>query len=184
MLKARNFLLVLALLAVFVAPALAQDLPAVDPLDVTGDIVTAGSSTVFPLSEKMVEVFVEAGYSGEITVDSIGSGAGFERFCVAGETDISNASRAIRDSEIESCAAIGRTPIEFRVGTDALTVAVSTENDFVTDVTLEELAMIFGSAETWADVRAEWPAEPIQRFIPGTDSGTFDLLRGRSIRRR
>jgi ABC-type phosphate transport system substrate-binding protein len=65
MLKARNFLLVLALLAVFVAPALAQDLPAVDPLDVTGDIVTAGSSTVFPLSEKMVEVFVEAGYSGE-----------------------------------------------------------------------------------------------------------------------
>jgi phosphate transport system substrate-binding protein len=176
MLKARNFLLVLALLAVFVAPALAQDLPAVDPLDVTGDIVTAGSSTVFPLSEKMVEVFVEAGYSGEITVDSIGSGAGFERFCVAGETDISNASRAIRDSEIESCAAIGRTPIEFRVGTDALTVAVSTENDFVTDVTLEELAMIFGSAETWADVRAEWPAEPIQRFIPGTDSGTFDFF--------
>jgi phosphate transport system substrate-binding protein len=176
MLKARNFLLVLALLAVFVAPALAQDLPAVDPLDVTGDIVTAGSSTVFPLSEKMVEVFVEAGYSGEITVDSIGSGAGFERFCVAGETDISNASRAIRDSEIESCAAIGRTPIEFRVGTDALTVAVSTENDFVTDVTLEELALIFGSAETWADVRAEWPAEPIQRFIPGTDSGTFDFF--------
>jgi phosphate transport system substrate-binding protein len=175
-LKARNFLLVLALLAVFVAPALAQDLPAVDPLDVTGDIVTAGSSTVFPLSEKMVEVFVEAGYSGEITVDSIGSGAGFERFCVAGETDISNASRAIRDSEIESCAAIGRTPIEFRVGTDALTVAVSTENDFVTDVTLEELALIFGSAETWADVRAEWPAEPIQRFIPGTDSGTFDFF--------
>jgi phosphate transport system substrate-binding protein len=112
----------------------------------------------------------------KITVDSIGSGAGFERFCVAGETDISNASRAIRDSEIESCAAIGRTPIEFRVGTDALTVAVSTENDFVTDVTLEELAMIFGSAETWADVRAEWPAEPIQRFIPGTDSGTFDFF--------
>jgi phosphate transport system substrate-binding protein len=152
------------------------ELPFVDPLDVTGDIVTAGSSTVFPLSEKMVEVFVEAGYSGEITVDSIGSGAGFERFCVAGETDISNASRAIRDSEIESCAAIGRTPIEFRVGTDALTVAVSTENDFVTDVTLEELALIFGSAETWADVRAEWPAEPIQRFIPGTDSGTFDFF--------
>ncbi|MAU09517.1 MAG: phosphate-binding protein [Anaerolineaceae bacterium] len=152
------------------------ELPAVDPLDVTGDIVSAGSSTVFPLAERMAEVFRDGGYSGEIAIDEIGSGAGFERFCVAGETDISNASRAIKDSEIESCESIGRTPIEFRVGTDALTVAVSQENDFVEDVTAEELALIFSTAETWADVRAEWPAEPIQRFIPGTDSGTFDFF--------
>jgi phosphate binding protein len=152
------------------------ELPEVDPLSVTGDIITAGSSTVFPLSERMAERFQEEGYGGNITIDSIGSGAGFERFCVAGETDISNASRAIKDSEIESCQAIGREPIEFRVGTDALAVAVSTDNDFLTDVTLEELAAIFSTAETWADVRPEWPAEPIQRFIPGTDSGTFDYF--------
>jgi phosphate transport system substrate-binding protein len=62
------------------------------------------------------------------------------------------------------------------VGTDALAVTVSAENDFVTDVTLEELAAIFSTAETWADVRSDWPAEPIQRFIPGTDSGTFDYF--------
>jgi phosphate transport system substrate-binding protein len=73
---------------------------------------------------------------GNVTIDSIGSGAGFERFCVAGETDIANASRAIKDSEVESCQAIGRTPIEFRVGTDALAVVVSTENDFLTEITL------------------------------------------------
>jgi len=151
-------------------------LPNVDPLDVTGDIVTAGSSTVFPLSERMAERFIDEGYSGQITIDSIGSGAGFERFCVAGESDISNASRPIRDSEIESCQEIGRDPIEFRVGTDALAVTVSSDNDFATDVTLEELAAIFSTAETWADVRADWPAEPIQRFIPGTDSGTFDYF--------
>ena len=151
-------------------------LPEVNPLDVAGDIVTAGSSTVFPLSERMAERFRDEGYAGNITVDSIGSGAGFERFCVAGETDISNASRPIRDSEVESCAAIGRTPIEFRVGTDALAVVVSQENDFVDSVTLEELAMIFSGAETWADVNADWPAEPIQRFSPGTDSGTFDYF--------
>ncbi len=151
-------------------------LPVVDPLAVSGDIVTAGSSTVFPLSERMAERFIDEGYAGQITVDSIGSGAGFERFCVAGETDISNASRPIKDSEIESCQAIGRNPIEFRVGTDALAVVVSNENDFVTDVTLEELATIFSTAETWADVRPDWPAEPIQRFIPGTDSGTFDYF--------
>ena len=62
------------------------------------------------------------------------------------------------------------------MGTDALAVVVSAENDFATDVTLAELAMIFGSAANWSDVRAEWPAEPIQRFIPGTDSGTFDYF--------
>jgi phosphate transport system substrate-binding protein len=151
-------------------------LPSVDPSAVSGDIITAGSSTVFPLSERMSELFSDDGYSGEITVDSIGSGAGYERFCVAGETDISNASRAIRDSEVESCRAIGREPIEFRVGTDALAVTVSAENDFLTDVTLEQLALIFSTAELWSDVDPSWPAEPILRFSPGTDSGTFDYF--------
>ncbi|MEM9954270.1 MAG: fasciclin domain-containing protein [Chloroflexota bacterium] len=152
------------------------ELPAIDPLDYSdGSIFAAGSSTVFPLAERMGEVWSEAGGIAP-SIDSIGSGGGFERFCVAGESDVSNASRAIRDSEVESCGEIGRTPIEFRVGTDALAVTVSTENDFVTDVTLEELALIFSSAELWSDVRAEWPAEPIARFIPGTDSGTFDYF--------
>ncbi|RMD54360.1 MAG: PstS family phosphate ABC transporter substrate-binding protein [Candidatus Thermofonsia bacterium] len=151
-------------------------LPAVDPLAVTGDIITAGSSTVFPLSERMAERFREEGYGGNITVDSIGSGAGFERFCVAGETDISNASRPIKDSEVESCREIGREPIEFRVGTDALAVVVNPENDFVDSLTMEELAAAFSTAKTWADVREGWPAEPILRFSPGTDSGTFDYF--------
>jgi (2R)-sulfolactate sulfo-lyase subunit beta len=64
------------------------------PDAVTGDVITAGSSTVFPLSERMAELFQDEGYTGNITVDSIGSGAGFERFCTTGETDIANASRA------------------------------------------------------------------------------------------
>jgi len=151
-------------------------LPQIDPLSVSGDIVSAGSSTVFPLAERMAERFQNEGYSGQITIDSIGSGAGFERFCKAGETDVSNASRAIKDSEIADCQAIGRDPIEFRVGTDAIAVTVSADNDFATDVTLEELAAIFSTAENWSDVRPDWPNEPIQRFIPGTDSGTFDYF--------
>ncbi|RPJ28101.1 MAG: PstS family phosphate ABC transporter substrate-binding protein [Chloroflexi bacterium] len=146
------------------------------PDAVSGDIVTAGSSTVFPLSERMKQRFEEEGFSGNLTIDSIGSGAGLERFCVAGETDIANASRAIKDSEIESCAGIGRTVAEFQVGIDALTVVVSAENDFATDVTLEELALLFSTATNWSDVRPEWPAEPVQRFSPGTDSGTFDFF--------
>ena len=152
-------------------------LPVVDPLDVTGDIVTAGSSTVFPLSEAMAARFEDEGYSGRITIDSIGSGAGFERFCVAGETDISNASRPIKDSEIESCRSIGREPIEFRVGTDALAVTVSPSNTFATDITFEELALLFSTADDLAGrSRRDWPANKIARFIPGTDSGTFDYF--------
>src|SRR5690606_6580932 len=56
-------------------------LPPVDPLSVTGDIITAGSSTVYPLSEALAARFVDEGYAGNITIDSIGTGAGFERFC-------------------------------------------------------------------------------------------------------
>ena len=146
------------------------------PDAVSGDVLTAGSSTVFPLSERMKQRFEEEGFSGNLTIDSIGTGAGFERFCKTGETDISNASRKIKDSEVESCKTNGREPIAFQVGIDALAVVVSKENDFVKDVTLEELSKIFTTAEKWSDVRPEWPAEPIQRFTPGTDSGTFDYF--------
>lgn len=151
-------------------------LPGINPLEVTGNIVTAGSSTVFPLSERMVERFKDEGYPGSITVDSIGSGAGFERFCTAGETDVSNASRPINAKEVDSCNAIGRDPIEIRVGTDALAVVVSKDNSFADDVTMEQLAALFSTATNWSDVNPAWPDEPIQRFIPGTDSGTFDYF--------
>ncbi|RLC96901.1 MAG: phosphate-binding protein, partial [Chloroflexi bacterium] len=88
-----------------------------------------------------------------------------------------NASRPIKESEVKSCQENGREPIEFRVGTDALAVVVNPENDFVANVTMEQLALIFSDqAETWTDVNPEWPDEPIQRFIPGTDSGTFDYF--------
>ena len=152
------------------------NLSEVNPLEISGDVISAGSSTVYPLAERMAERFEDEGYAGKITIDSIGSGAGFERFCVTGETDVSNASRPIKDSEVESCNELGREPIEFRVGTDALAVTVSRENDFIENATLEELALIFSTAETWADVNPAWPAEEILRFIPGTDSGTFDYF--------
>jgi phosphate transport system substrate-binding protein len=155
----------------------AVTLPEVNPLEVTGDIVTAGSSTVYPLSEAMAERFADEGYAGNITIDSIGTGGGFERFCVAGEIDIANASRAIKEEEIASCESINRTPIEFRVGTDALAIVTHPDNDFLTDVTLEQLALIFSADVTnWNEVDPTWPAEPILRFSPGTDSGTFDYF--------
>lgn len=148
------------------------------PDAVTGDIVSAGSSTVFPLSERMKQRFEEEGFGGNITIDSVGTGAGLERFCKTGETDIANASRPIKDSEVENCAALSpaRTPVGFQVGIDALAITVSKENTWLTDVTKAELAQIFSTATNWSDVRPDWPAEPIQRFSPGTDSGTFDYF--------
>ena len=160
------------------APA-AEDgmLPEVDPSTVTGNIVSAGSSTVYPLSEALVKLFKDEGYTGEITIDSIGTGGGFERFCKTGETDIANASRQIKDSEVENCKAINRTPLEFRVGTDAMAVVVNPANDFITNVTAAELALIFSNkTEKWSDVNPAWPAEPIKRYAPGTDSGTYDFF--------
>ncbi len=83
----------------------------------------------------------------------------------------------IKDSEVESCLAIQRTPIEFRVGTDALAIVISVENDFLTNVSMEELARIFSSeAVLWSDVNPSYPSEPIQRYVPGTDSGTYDYF--------
>lgn len=151
----------------------------INPADYSGDLTMAGSSTVYPVSEKLVELFKAEGYEGmgNIKLDSIGSGAGIERFCVSGEIDIANASRAIKESEIDSCKAINRNPIEFRVGTDALAIVVNPENTFATNVTLDELAQLFSSeAVQWSDVNPNWPAEDIHRYVPGTDSGTYDFF--------
>lgn len=120
-----------------------------------------------------------------VEIDSVGTGGGFERWCATDETlaegehvrpHIANASRPISDSERQQCASVGIDPIEFRVGTDALAIVVSADNDFVTDVTLDELKLIFGGVSNWSDVRADYPDEPIQLIIPGEDSGTFDYF--------
>jgi phosphate binding protein len=154
-------------------------LPELDPSTMEGNIITAGSSTVFPLTQRMAEKIKDEGYTGNITVDSVGTGAGFERFCKAGETDIANASRAIKKEEIANCAALNpaRTPIEFRVGTDALAIVVSSANTFADNLTKAQLADIFsGKSATWDAVNPAWPKEKIQIFSPGTDSGTFDYF--------
>ncbi|MCG8479370.1 MAG: phosphate ABC transporter substrate-binding protein PstS family protein [Spirochaetales bacterium] len=150
------------------------DFPQVNALEVQGNVITAGSSTVFPAAEYLAAQFQDEGYSGNITIDSIGSGGGFERF-TNGETDVSNASRAIRDSEVEAARSIGREPIEFRIGTDALAVVVNPENDWVDNASIEDLATIM-TADRWSDVDPSWPDQPILKFIPGTDSGTFDYF--------
>jgi phosphate transport system permease protein len=150
--------------------------PVVDPAGHTGSINIAGSSTVYPVIEQLAGMFEADGYPGNINLESVGSTAGLRAFCVDGTTDIANASRPIKQAEITACKAIGRDPIEIRVGTDALAVVVSAQNEFLTDATDEELRQIFTDAQTWNEVNASWPSTPIQRYVPGADSGTLDFF--------
>jgi len=155
------------------------ELPEADPLSVKGNIVTAGSSTVYPVTERMADLFGEAGFEGNgtITVDNVGTGAGFERFCKNAETDVANASRPIKSSEVDDCKAKNRDAVGFYIGIDALAIAVSAENKFLDNLTQDQLKKIFsGEVKKWSEVDASYPAEDIKLFSPGTDSGTFDYF--------
>jgi phosphate transport system substrate-binding protein len=151
-------------------------LEAIDPLSVEGPIVIAGSSTVYPLTVAVAEQFQNEGYIDEITIDSIGSGGGFEAFCVNAETDIANASRPINEEELAACEENGRPAIEFRVGTDALAVVVNPDNP-VNELTLEQLGQIYtGEITNWNEIDPAAGDLPIALYSPGTDSGTFDYF--------
>ena len=144
----------------------------------SGTVEVAGSSTVFPIAEAWAEEFGLEEPGVRVNVASIGSGAGFERFC-NGEIDISNASRAMKREEAATCAGKGVEFLEIPVAFDGLTVAVHPDNDWADFLTVAELGKIFSAsdfAETWADVRAGWPDEKVVVFSPGSDSGTFDYF--------
>jgi phosphate transport system substrate-binding protein len=144
----------------------------------SGDAVSAdGSSTVGPYVTSAAEGFRdESGIN--VTVGISGTGGGFERFC-RGETDLSNASRPIKDEEAAICEENGVEYVELQVANDALTVVVNTANDWATCLTVDELNSIWKPGSTvssWSDVRAGFPDEPLELFGPGTDSGTFDYF--------
>jgi phosphate transport system substrate-binding protein len=144
----------------------------------SGSVAIDGSSTVFPIMEALAEEFQIANRGVRVTVGISGTGGGFKRFC-AGETDLSDASRPIRDSEVEECEAAGVEFTEFPVAWDGLSIIVNSTNDFATCLTTDELRRMWepGSAvRTWRDVRSEFPDEPIKLYGPGTDSGTFDYF--------
>lgn len=145
----------------------------------SGYIAVTGSSTVYLLSRRMGHCFEQGGFSGHVTVESVGTGGGFKAFCEAGEGDIVDASRPINETELAQCRNIGREPIAFQVGTDAIAIVVSKQNSFVEDVTLEELKQILSTAKSWSDVRDNWPDAAIERHYPTDESGTFDVMAAR-----
>ena len=144
----------------------------------TGSVAIDGSSTVFPISEAVAEEFQIANPGVRVTVGISGTGGGFKKFC-AGETDISDASRPIKETEIEACAANGIEPIQLGVAWDGLTVVRNPANDWATCMTVDELKRLWqpGSSITrWNEIRPEWPDEEMVLYGPDTDSGTFDYF--------
>jgi phosphate transport system substrate-binding protein len=174
----RRELPVLALacaLIVSTTPVLAQD---ADLSTLSGKIVSDGSSTVGPLTQAVAEEFNAKAPNVQTSVDISGTGGGFKRFC-AGETDIQNASRAIKDEEAKTCADNGVDWYEFEVAYDGVTVVTNKENTWLTCITTDDLKKLWqkeNPANTWADLNPDYPADTIALYGPGTDSGTFDFF--------
>jgi len=155
-----------------------QDGENTDSGRLSGVVSLDGSSTVFPVSEAVAEEFLAVQPRVRVTVGVSGTGGGFQKF-VAGEIDISDASREIRDSEAEAARINGIEYLEIPVAYDGLSVIVNKNNTWVDYLTIEELNMIWApgsSVDSWNDIRPEWPDQPLRLYGPGTDSGTFDYF--------
>lgn len=150
--------------------------------DVTGNvnedddqIAGEGSSTVFPILNLLVEDF-NADHGVAVELGGNGTGSGFSAL-IEGTAQFANASRGIKQEEIDALEDGGIEWTEFLVATDGLTVAVNTANDFVEDLTFDELKMIYsGEAENWSDVREDFPEEPITAYGPDQSHGTHDFF--------
>jgi phosphate transport system substrate-binding protein len=139
-----------------------------------------GSSTVFPISEAVAEEFQKANRGTRVTVGISGTGGGFQRFCRA-ETDISDASRPISQSEMSACSAAGLNFIELPVAYDGIAIVVNPRANWINDITVEELRKLWepaaqGKVMRWNQVRPGWPDREIHLFGAGVDSGTYDYF--------
>jgi phosphate transport system substrate-binding protein len=139
-----------------------------------------GSSTVFPIAEAVAEEFQRAHPNVRATVGVSGTGGGFQKFC-RGETDISDASRPIRPTEIEACKTAGIEYIELPVAYDGLAIVVNPKNTWTSTITVEELKRLWspeaqGKVMRWNQVRSSWPNREIRLFGAGVDSGTYDYF--------
>jgi phosphate transport system substrate-binding protein len=146
--------------------------------DLAGTINIDGSSTVGPLTEAIAEEFRGTSPDVDVRVGESGTGGGFEKFC-NGETDISNASREIKDEEAKVCQDKSITYVGLKVAIDGLSVAVNNANTFANCLTTAELKKIWeprSTVKSWKDVKAAWPDRPIKLYGPGADSGTFDYF--------
>lgn len=148
--------------------------------ELSGAISIDGSSTVYPITEAVAEEFRAEFPRVNITVGVSGTGGGFNKFG-RGESDISNASRPIKEQEIALCESNNITYVQLKIAFDGLAVVANPENDWLESITVEELKMIWEPAaqnviKRWNQIRPEWPDEEIRLYGPGVASGTYDYF--------
>jgi phosphate transport system substrate-binding protein len=144
----------------------------------TGTISIDGSSTVYPLSEAVAEEFRTVHPDVNVAIGSSGTGAGFKKFA-RGETDISDASRPIKESEMRACSENNISYEGLMVALDGISIMVNPENTWIQDITVGELKKIWETNSTvkkWSDIRPGWPAENIHLYGPNTAHGTYDFF--------
>lgn len=144
----------------------------------TGKVVIDGSSTVYPITSAVAEEFRNAQSGVEVSVAASGTGGGMKKF-VAGEIDICDASRPIKQEEIDKAKANGIEYVEIEVAYDGISVVVNKDNTWVDSITVEELNKMWAkdsTVKTWKDVNPNWPDQPLKLYGPGTDSGTFEYF--------
>ena len=154
-----------------------QSIPG-DANQVTGTVKVDGSSTVYPITEAVAEELRSVHPDIQVTVGISGTGGGMKKF-TAGEIDICDASREIKQKEADKCAAKGVKFIELEVAYDGLAVVINTENDWCDCLTVEQLRELWrpeSAVKKWSDLNPAWPQEEIRLYGPGTDSGTFDYF--------
>lgn len=151
-----------------------------------GTVLIDGSGTVYPLMAHLAENYMVNKESGvSVQVGRAGSSAGFKKF-VIGETDFSDASRAIKDTELEAYIASGYTKdelLEIKIALDGLTLVINKENTWAKQMTKDEIINMFLSGHyasddrvKWSDIRPEWPAEEVTFYGPNENHGTYEFF--------
>ena len=143
-----------------------------------GEVIMDGSSTVFPIAEAVAEEYMAEQPQVKVSVGSSGTGGGFKKF-IAGETDLTNASRPVKEEESTLIDEKGIEYTELKLAFDGISIVVNKDNDFIEHLTVEELKELWvddGTVKKWSDIRPEWPKDEIKFYSPGTDSGTYDYF--------
>lgn len=144
----------------------------------SGNISIDGSSTVYPVSEAVAEEFRVDNPAVNVAIGSSGTGAGFKKFA-RGETDISDASRPIKESEVTACAESGINYTELMVALDGISIMVNPENTWIESITVDELKKMWepnSPIRKWSDLNPDWPSEDIHLYGPNTAHGTYDFF--------
>jgi phosphate transport system substrate-binding protein len=143
-----------------------------------GEVITDGSSTVFPIMEAVAEEYMATQPDVKVSVGSSGTGGGFKKF-IAGDTDLANASRPVKEEESALLDEKGVEYTELKLAFDGISIVANKDNEFIDSLTVEELQKLWidnGKVKKWSDIRPEWPNEEIKFYSPGIDSGTYDYF--------